>query len=97
MTADGWRCPECHLILAPDVREHRCDPPSAGVTAIRPGPGKDPDLTAMGVREIRRGIWSIDEARARLGMEPWVYVREQMLLDQARRNSRRWRQPGSAA
>ena len=31
--ADGWRCPECHLILAPDVREHRCDPPEASVTA----------------------------------------------------------------
>jgi hypothetical protein len=33
--ADGWRCPECHLILAPDVREHRCDPPEAGVS-VRP-------------------------------------------------------------
>jgi hypothetical protein len=33
--ADGWRCPECHLILAPDVREHRCEPPEAGVS-VRP-------------------------------------------------------------
>lgn len=33
--ADGWRCPECALILAPDVREHRCDPPEGGV-AVRP-------------------------------------------------------------
>jgi len=30
--ADGWRCPECGLILAPSVAQHRCDPPGAGVT-----------------------------------------------------------------
>ena len=29
MTA-GWSCPECGLVLAPHVTEHRCDPPSAG-------------------------------------------------------------------
>ena len=32
--ADGWRCPECALILAPDVREHRCEPPPGGVAAL---------------------------------------------------------------
>ena len=36
--ADGWRCPECHLILAPDVREHRCDPPESGGVPARPVP-----------------------------------------------------------
>ena len=72
MTADGWRCPECGLILAPTVSEHRCDPPSAGVPAAKPDPGKDPDLTAMGVREIRKGVASIDEVRERLGAPPWA-------------------------
>ena len=34
--ADGWRCPECGLILAPSVAQHRCDPPSAEVTTVTP-------------------------------------------------------------
>ena len=29
-----WKCPECGVILAPHVSEHRCDPPAAGVTAL---------------------------------------------------------------
>ena len=33
--ADGWRCPECALILAPHVNEHRCDPDPGGVS-VRP-------------------------------------------------------------
>jgi hypothetical protein len=33
--ATGWSCPECGLILAPHVNEHRCDPPEAGVS-VRP-------------------------------------------------------------
>ena len=33
--ATGWSCPECGLVLAPHVNEHRCDPPSGGV-AVRP-------------------------------------------------------------
>jgi hypothetical protein len=33
MGQTGWICPRCDLILAPHVAQHRCDPPSAGVTA----------------------------------------------------------------
>lgn len=107
---DGWRCPECGIILAPSVTEHRCDPPSAGVPAVKPDPGKDPDLTAMGVREIQRGIASIEEVRARLDAPSWTVnttlslspaqistITRQVqaaLLEQAKRNPRR---PGSAA
>ena len=64
MTADGWRCPECGLILAPSVTEHRCDPPATGVPAIKPRPDEPPDITEMGLRQIREGIHSIDETRA---------------------------------
>jgi hypothetical protein len=28
-----WKCPECGLILAPHVSEHRCEPPEGGVSA----------------------------------------------------------------
>jgi hypothetical protein len=40
--AEGWKCPDCGLILAPHVNEHRCDPP--GGVSVRPvvapyGPG----------------------------------------------------------
>jgi hypothetical protein len=42
---DGWRCPECGLILAPSVTEHRCNPPSAGVLAVAPAPDGPPDIT----------------------------------------------------
>jgi hypothetical protein len=34
----GWRCPQCELVLAPSVAEHRCAPPSAGVTTAAPQP-----------------------------------------------------------
>ena len=110
MTAEGWRCPDCGLILAPSVTEHRCEPPSAGVHAVKPRPGKDPDLTAMAVREVQENVASIDEARERLDMPQWtastslnlspVQIREltaavqRELLKQAQRNPRR---PGSAA
>jgi len=36
--AEGWKCPECSLVLAPHITEHRCDPPTAGVTAVPSGP-----------------------------------------------------------
>ncbi len=44
MTTDGWRCPECGLILAPSVTEHRCQPPADGITVApvtppAPAPG----------------------------------------------------------
>src|SRR5512146_721852 len=63
---DGWRCPECGLILAPSVTEHRCDPPSAGVHAAAPAPDGPPD----GAEIVRRGISSIEEVRARLDKMP---------------------------
>jgi len=116
--ADGWRCPECHVILAPHVDEHRCDPGSAGVTAVSPSPpyspstgtmtvtpgtrywtgtvgsgggggsggwyatgGNDsvtvtahcggPDLTGAVVRELRRGVVSIDQVRREVRNRPW--------------------------
>lgn len=108
MTADGWRCPECGLILAPAVTEHRCDPPSAGVPAFRPPPDA-PDITDD-VRKSLSGVASIDEMRNRLDMPAWtastttltpVQIRrlvaevQAALLRQARMNPRRW--PGSAA
>jgi len=68
---DGWRCPECGLILAPTITEHRCDPPTAGVHAVPSDPDRDPDLTAMGVREVQRGVASIDEIRDTLDLPPW--------------------------
>jgi hypothetical protein len=33
--ATGWSCPECGLVLAPHVDEHRCAPPEGGVS-VRP-------------------------------------------------------------
>ena len=36
--AVGWACPRCELVLAPHVAEHRCAPPSAGVTTAVPQP-----------------------------------------------------------
>jgi hypothetical protein len=34
----GWSCPRCEVVLAPSVSEHRCAPPSAGVTTAVPHP-----------------------------------------------------------
>ena len=116
--ADGWRCPECHVILAPHVSEHRCDPPDAAVPAATPAPpyspsagtavwpstgtavytttgsggaggsggwyatgGNDsvtvtahcggPSLTDAVVRELRRGVVSIDQMRREARNRPW--------------------------
>jgi hypothetical protein len=72
--ADGWRCPECSLILAPSVTEHRCDPPSAGVLAVKPDPDAGPDTAGAVTRAIQRNVYSIAEVRARLSTPPWVHV-----------------------
>ena len=70
MTADGWRCPECGVILAPSVTEHRCKPPSAGVPAVVPAPDGPPDITEMALGQIRTGISSIEEQRAAVTQMP---------------------------
>ena len=70
MTADGWRCPECGLILAPSVTEHRCDPPTAGVPAFVPPPDA-PDITDD-VRKGLSGVSSIEQLRERLDMPAWT-------------------------
>lgn len=107
MTADGWRCPECGVILAPSVTEHRCDPPTAGVPASLPPPGA-PDITSD-IRKGLSGVTSIDAMRERLDMPVWTATTttftpaqikylvaevQRALLRQAR-GSRRG--PGSAA
>lgn len=36
--AVGWACPRCPAVMGPHVAEHRCDPPTAGVTTVGPQP-----------------------------------------------------------
>ncbi len=108
MTASGWRCPECGLILAPSVTEHRCEPPTAGVPAFRPPPPDAPDITSD-IREGLSGVSSIDAMRERLDMPAWTATTttltpaqirqlvgevQRALLRQAQRSRR---PPGSAA
>jgi len=47
--ADGWRCPDCRLVLAPFVAEHKCAPPSAGVTTAVPQPAPFTPTTGVAI------------------------------------------------
>jgi hypothetical protein len=46
--SEPWKCPECSTWLAPHVSEHRCDPPTAGVTAL-PYIGDPPGSCGTGI------------------------------------------------
>jgi hypothetical protein len=75
--ASGWECPKCGLVLAPDVKEHRCDPPQAGhpapVTPFTPPsstgtytwPG-DVTITYTNTGAFTDAVVSIEQARKRL-------------------------------
>ena len=45
----GWSCPRCEVVLAPSVSEHRCAPPSAGVTTAVPHPAPFTPTTGINI------------------------------------------------
>ncbi len=98
MTATGWKCPECGLILAPSVTEHRCDPPSAGIAAPVITPFEPPSTSTTVTWTPPPGtIVTVTNAGMSLSQAQVTELAgavQKRLLDQARRNRR---YPGSAA
>jgi hypothetical protein len=96
--AEGWSCPQCGLVLAPHVNEHRCDPPEAGTVAL-PYIGDPPGSGSMSISTATLpGTVTVNVTGSAVSADDMARRVQGALLRQARMNRQAGLQlPGRAA